>query len=154
MSGIKFFGKDQDGNAKAVKVNNDGIVQVARVWENGVNTIFEQEIRDTNGRYTNLIDVSEYAFVSLRIKNTLVANTDKVKVSFVFLPDVDTSGNTWLQDENGTIECTVGGGGYDITMITPDDYPVLNYLTKLRLRVEAKEIPTDGSLIIQAVCKR
>ena len=154
MSAIKFCGKDYDGNAKAVQVDNDGVTQVARVWKNEVVTIFDQELRNTNGIYTTLLDVSNYAFVSLRFKNTLVAGTGNVKVSVVFLPDVDTSGNTWLQDENGTIACTVGGGQYDVTMITPDDYPVLNYLTKLRLRVEAKEVPTDGRLLIQAVCKR
>lgn len=139
--------------AKGVSVNSDGkIVSVAeREWKQDAMIVLENSsIRDTNAitAKPSSNDVSSFAYVSLRIINSLDAD-----ISVKFYDDFHVTGGSVLEDINGNaIEINVPAktNATHNMIVTPDDIPALNLLHYLTLRVAAKTVPTSGTLSIYA----
>ena len=151
MSLLKMGGKAPDGTAKAVSVDAGGNVNVTRQWGADVFTVLPAtQIRDTNAISTiaNAVDVSGYGFVSLRFCNSL-----GVPVTVMFYGDMNEASDMWMtRPDKSYLSVTIPAT--DFTILTPEDIPELNYLRYIKLRIAAKEAPTQGSLIVQVVAKR
>ena len=150
---MKIAGKTSGAVAKGIRVDSDGklIVISEHEWtQTELVCLNASEIRDTNvvvAKPTNN-DVSRFAYISLRIVNSLDAS-----VSIQVYDDWHVTGGSVLKDINGsTIEITVPAkeSATQNIVVTPDDLPILNLLHYLTLRVQAKTTPTSGSLSIKA----
>lgn len=150
---MKIAGKTSNSTAKGVRVDSDGnILAVAkREWEQTLlEVLTDDEIRDTTAKKVKPSpnDVSSFAYISLRIVNSLDAD-----ISIQFYDDWHVTGGGVLKDIDGnafeiTVPAKVSATNYIV--VTPDDLPILNLLHYLTLRVAAKTTPTSGSLTIFA----
>lgn len=141
-----------NGNAKPIEADSSGNVKAKHMWEsNRFQVCYNLEVRDTAGHAVpeTAIDVSEYAIVSFRVINGLDQN-----VRVVIYDDVSTNGDYYAANaDNVPLSFTSPTGGY-VQVVTPDDIPQLNYLSKIKIRVSCATAPTSGKLTIWLYCKR
>lgn len=135
--------------AVGISVDADGIVETKRIFENTEVSIIDSAIRASTVLVLpeTPIDISEYAFVSLRVRSSL-----DVAVQINLYADVDT--NAWAVDAyDNPLQINIPVSNR-LFIITPEDFPAFNVLTKLKLRIAPASTPTTGSLKIWAVLKR
>ena len=148
MNVTPIGGKSPSSTLVGVAVDAAGVVKVKRVWETEKVTVMEStEIRDTNKHDTTALDVGDVGGVSLRIRNTtgkgftLSFYTDNVSGAYYMFGPSDSSLSVQIGTQVNSI-------------VTPDHAPVLNWLQKLKLRVQFDTAPTDGIVEISAMLKR
>ena len=106
---------------------------------------FKSEIRQS-------IDLSGWGTFSLRVGNTLKDENGNI-VSCNATLQFDQYGNSYntknAAGENVNIELP-----YGYVFITPEDYPLFNYLASIHLSVKADVTPASGAIQIFIVKKR
>lgn len=144
----------KSSNNTAVPFNGDasGNVYSKHIWETSTEDLLTTtEIRNTEQHNTLLADLAEWGTFSLRITNTLKA--DGVNVACSATPQFDQGGTSYnmknASGDNINIEIP-----YGYVFITPEDYPLFNYLSSFRLGITASTTPTSGSISIKIVKKR
>lgn len=141
-----------NGNAKPIEASSSGNLLTNHVWETKKQLLcYNLEIRDTNAHVTPgaALDVSDYAINSLRVSNGLGVN-----LSVNLYDDISPNNDTYAANsENTPISFTIPASSY-IQMITPEDIPQLNYLSKFKLMIVAASAPASGKLSIWLISKR
>ena len=139
--------------AVAAAGDSNGNAYTKHIWEYDTESLLaSNQIRDTSQHYSSTIDLSGWGTFSLRVANTLKdSNSSNIscyaKVQF---DQYNTSYNT--KDASGqdfSIELP-----YGYTFITPEDYPLFNYLASIHLGVTANATPSSGAIEIKIVKKR
>lgn len=146
---IKFGGKGSDGTAKAIATNNNGNLEVAKKWTFLDTEVLNEAISDTSNHFCTPVDVSEFGLNSIRIINT----TSK-EINVRLLQDVSTSSNTYLVNCDGSEYTLTIPAEARYYVITPETWPVLNYLHYLRILVSASTAPSSGSVKVHVMSKR
>ena len=147
---MKVCGKSPSNTAKAFAVDANGVALYKHVWEVEKVTIVNQAISDTSGHLypegTTNLDVSDFAMISLRIRNRADV---PVNVRIVF------NGN-FIQDINGDVDAyAIDIAANKQVIITGDDFPCLNVLPGFQIRYQYKTVPTNsGKLEIDLYKKR
>lgn len=140
-----------DAYAKTLMLNEDGAVLESHVWDGNITQIANEQIRNTSMLYKpqQPLDVSGYAINSLRFDNTL-----DQPVNVKLYQDDNASSPQLLNDLNGNnIGFTVPANKKGV-IVTAEDLPVLNYLTKIMLWMKCDTAPTEGALVVKVVGRR
>lgn len=150
---MRIAGRTSGGVAKPFLVDNNGNVGTTRTWEKTWVTIQENvEIRDASEHNLTAFDSSGVPMLSLRILNRLKdSDNNGVPVTVRFLTDVNTSNGYGLVDTDGASKSITIQPVYDYVIITPEDMPLLNYVSYIRLSVKAQSTPTSGVVSAYAV---
>lgn len=151
---MRIGGKADNNTVKGVSVSNDGYVRVEREWKVDATVLMQElEIRDTNAHWTNengALDVSDYAFVSIRVNSSLDAD-----VNVVFGEDTHNLTTSLAKDAQGVVigfSIPANTSGYFV--YTPNDIPFLAVVRRLSFRVTAQSAPTKGDFSITVYAKR
>lgn len=149
MGMMKFAGKNEDGNAQAIALTNEGVQKINRTWK-VEQTVLYNKMPDTDGTLMSM-DVSNYCLFSLYIENT----TD-VDIELQFTSP-NNQGSFWFLDSMGeypkiTIQAYSSGKGRHF--IIPEDMPIMNYIAWLNLRIGFTSAPTTGTLKVTVIGKR
>jgi hypothetical protein len=142
---MKVCGKNPDGNATALRMDEDGNVKIKRVWETEVQevvtlTVNAESKTGGNGEYVAVnrgidADVSEWGMVSLRVRNALSVSVTIYIVSDLLTDRLLLSSKILKNSDGNNISFTIPANSD--TIITPDDVPVLNYMSMFSFRVQA-----------------
>ena len=147
MSMLKIAGVDSNGQATAFKLDSEGRSEVVRTWSAEAVPVFaNEEIRATDAVWSSRVDVAKYATLSLRVWNGL-----DQPVSISFGVDTGSDSITIMKNYGGSnlgFTIPVGSG---VKMITPEEFPFLQYLQKIKVRAACSTAPTSGSLSISIV---
>lgn len=147
MNVTPFGAKSPTSTVVGVAADADGNLVTKKVWENPVTTIFSGTYSDTGNHTQEAVDVSDCGLFSLR-----VANTTDAAVTFTFASDV-TSNDIALKNAGG-VDCAISVvANKRFMMLTPDDYPFLQWIRNLRLIVHFETVPSTGSLTVYLVKK-
>lgn len=116
-------------------------IGMARDWSNTQEEIGYPglEIRDTSTHPVGSVDLSQYAFASLRVANNL-----GVPVTLNFYDDRTTTSTMWMKRSDGSFIGVGIPAGQCI--ITPDDFPEMVYMKYLRPIVTASSAPESGNI--------
>lgn len=147
---LPIGGKSDNNTVRGVAVSNNGEVKTNKIWDVSVVDILDnEEIRDTTAFPTDKVELNTAGLVSLRIRNRL-----GVPVSIQLYIDIGDQTFT-MYDANGDIfELNIPDTGGHWMIITDNDWYVLNYLSYIKLRIQASSTPTEGTLSIKAVIKK
>lgn len=153
---MKIGGKNPQGNATAICVDETGNVGVRRVWEikqaNVSELVRDSSTLQANGTYAiygPTFDVSGWGMVSLRIENKL-----SVPVKIYFYND--TNIYNILRNTDGD-QISFSAAANADTIVTPDDFPLLNYMKTIKLMVSAANTVDNDegkSVKVIAIMKR
>lgn len=149
MKLMPIGGKSTNNTAIPVSVDNNGNINIKRIWQNKKITLMNAEsIRDTSAYTTisTVCDCKQSAMVSLRFYNTL-----GVPVTINIYNDNSAAGSDYMKDFYGSVLSFTVPGGY--TIVTPDDLPCLKYIEYLKLRIQATQAPTSGAFTALAYLK-
>lgn len=147
---LKVAGKSESGTAKPMLVTNEGSPIVTRDWRSMVEVLYpETEVRTDTYKLIKSTKVKDYGLISLRILNTLDSDLRMVFCG-EYYGDVDNRYLIRDMASNNYIEINIGKG---YSIITPDDFPILNYLETLYFQIKAETTPTEGVLAIWGVYK-
>ena len=148
MNVTPIGGKSPSSTLVGIAVDAYGVTKTKKEWENPVETIFEGTYEDTVVHTQTGVAVSDCGLFSLR-----VANTTDSTVNLTFRSDV-TSNDVALKNPEGTnYEINVAQDSR-FMMITPDDYPFMQWIRNLRLGIKFNAVPTTGTLTIYLVKKK
>ena len=147
---LKIAGKASDETAKPFALDNDGHALAVRKWHSMSEILYpETEVRTDTYKIVRSENIRDYGLISLRIDNTLGVN-----IHLIFLKEYDYSvdGRKIMRDasSNNYLEMDIGQG---YTIITPDEFPFLNYLEILCFQFKAESVPTEGTVKIWGVYK-
>lgn len=137
---MRIAARKPNATATPVSADSDGRVITNRTWKKVWETIEEGvELRDVSGYDLPAIDVRDVPLYSLRFLNRLGK-----PVTVALKTDVNTTNGYGLCDKDGQdIYITIQpNNGY--TMVTFNDFPELQWVQYLRMRVRAIEAPTSG----------
>lgn len=151
MSMLKIAGNDSNGVARALRTNENGNAQIEHVWKIEEIPVFSSlSIRDTSAHWSPRIDLSGYAIVSMRIKNTLDSS-----VRLQCAVDIGGSDSTeyLYSATNSNLNLTLETST-NMKLLTPDEYPWLQYLHYLKFRASCDSAPNSGSLTVTVVGRR
>lgn len=157
---IKMGGKAvTSGVAKPVLLTEDGNQIVLRKWNSMVEELYPlTEIRNTSYRTITTTAVKDYGLISLRINNQLYHMEGDTKVynpiKLLFLGEyVDHSGGKiYVRNATSNEYYSIDiGGGY--TILTPDEFPFMNYFEKMSIAFKAIASPEAGDIQIWGVYK-
>ena len=150
MSMLKVAGTNADGVPKSFRTDSDGRAEVTHKWvTDEIQFVSGVQIRETGGAWSDRLNVREYATISLR-----VYNSHDQPVSIIFGRDYSTESTTYLKNYGGSnIGFTVPADSGS-RMITPEEFPFLQYLENVKVRYECSTAPTAGALYITIVGKR
>lgn len=157
MKLIPFGGKTPSNTAAAVAVDANGKLDTVKTWG------FEEEALvsgstswitpSTTAKYTNALDVSDCAMVSLCVMSAAKNSSSAVvPVTFTFLRTDSESSTEVLKDADGNAISFTLSNGYHL--ITPDDFPILKYLKYLHLRVQSSAAVSSGQVNVKVYRKR
>lgn len=152
MALLKMAGRNSQNNAVAVACEDNGNMKMNRNWKQEFKTIISgKEIRGTEVVTTcndeQCFDCSQYAFVSLRVKNSLDAD-----IEITFYEDEWVTTTDWVKGLDGTyMKLVIPKGGF--FFITPEDFPYLKYCKNLKMRIQPTSAASSGALTIKAVGK-
>lgn len=156
MAMMRIAGKKANGTAAGVRVNNDGILNSIRVLDVISPTVIldETALRDTEAIDTTAVecDVYKYPVNSIVIKTSLDAAVNAI------LQDGSYLANTgYMRKLDGSViqfDIPAKTGQADnYFIITADDLPEIDYIRFLKLRLQAKDTPTEGTIKIMVVHK-
>lgn len=154
MSMFKFAGKNDNGTASAVHVNNNGNMYVERVLPERTLTYLldGEEVRDSVARTTvdTECDAYKYPVNAIVIETTLDAN-----VNFILLDGAHKNSTNWLYDiNNAVISFGIPAvSSKKVFIITDIDIPAIDSIKFLKLRYNAVTVPTQGTLTIKVIHK-
>lgn len=150
MSMLKVAGTNADGIPKSFRTDNDGKIVVKHEWiTEEIQIVSGLELRDTTNVWSDRLDVGEYATISLRVNNT-----HNKPVSVIFGRDYSSTSTVYLKNYGGSnIGFTIPADSGS-RMITPEEFPFLQYIHNIKLNCKCSEAPTEGSLYITVVGKR
>lgn len=146
MALFKIAGRNDSGNASSFSLNDSGEAKVQHQWKfERISLINSQtSIRSTDDIWTDTIDVSKFATFSLRISSSL---DQPVAVNFGY--DGSSTNTSYLKNYGGSnIGFTIPSDFVGVRMITPEDIPNLQYIGKIRLKLQCSTAPTSGSVSI------
>ena len=144
---MRIAGRTSGGVAVPMLAETDGSVDVKRKWKKEwVMLIADTEVRDTNAINATVLDLRDIPMCSLRVVNRL-----GVPVTLSFYTDVNTSNGYALNDTNGVAKTITVQHSMGYQIITPEDFPLLNYVQYLRIKAVASSAPSSGIFNIAAV---
>lgn len=140
--------RTDDSGALLTKAN--GVFPTKHIWEVNPVTIFNNEsVVYGTPIVSTALDVSEYAFVSLRVSSTVDA-----PIFIRFLTDISSGGSQWISLANGEDYVITIPNGNNLRVITLDDVPLLSTLKYLKLRINTSSSGATGNVTVIAMCKR
>ena len=148
MNVTPFGAKSPTDTVVGVSADSNGNIITKKIWENPVSTIFKGSYNDTVNHTQDAVDVSDCALFSLRIENQTSS-----EVTFTFRSDV-TSNDVALKNADGQDYSITVPADKRFMMITPDDYPYLQWMRKLRLSIAFKTAVSSGTLTVYLVKKK
>lgn len=150
MSMLKVAGTNADGIPKSFRTDPDGRAEVTHKWiTDEIQFVSNVQIRGTEGAWSDRVDVGEYATISLR-----VYNSHDQPVTIIFGRDYAAESTTYLKNYGGSnIGFTIPADSGS-RMITPEEFPFLQYLKNVKVRYECSTAPTSGALYMTIVGKR
>lgn len=150
MSMLKVAGTNADGIPKSFRTDPDGRAEVTHKWiTDEIQFVSNVQIRGTEGAWSDRVDVGEYATISLR-----VYNSHDQPVTIIFGRDYAAESTTYLKNYGGSnIGFTIPADSSS-RMITPEEFPFLQYLENVKVRYECSTAPTSGALYMTIVGKR
>lgn len=141
---IRIAGKTSNDTASGIAVTAEGNVKQNHVWDQYAERIVDVIPTDTTSVTIGIdtpIMLNKYAVTSLRIYN----NTG-VNVRIRFLHDNVADSALYLRDADGNdVEITIPTSASRVISITPNDFPILNYLNRLKFTYGCTETPTNTS---------
>lgn len=131
-------------------LDNKGQLKTTKDFSITIETIMNGEsIRDTSAHdATTALNISEYAYTSMRIENSL----DSV-LTIYFRNDRTTGSTSYLIRPDGSY-MSISIPSKATVIVTPNDLPELPYLNLLRPIVVCSTTPTEGTLSIRVICKK
>ena len=146
---LKVAGVDENGQPKGIRTDLNGRTEIAHKWEADEVSVFsETQIRDTSAVWSDRVNVSKYATISLRVQNT-----HDQPVGVIFGVDTGANSTTYLKNYGGsTLGFTIPASS-DVRLITPEEFPFLQYIKNIRIRCSCSTAPTAGSLSVTIVGK-
>lgn len=145
-------------SAKGLRTDDSGVLltkandvfPTKHIWEVNPVTILDYEpVVYGTPILTTPLDVSEYAFVSLRVSSTVDA-----PIFIRFLTDVSSGGGQWITLADGEDYAITIPKGNTMRAITLDDIPLLSTLKYLKLRINVSTSGATGNVTVIAMCKR
>lgn len=145
-------------SAKGIRTDDSGVLLIKandvfptkHIWEVNPVTIFDNEsVVYGTPIVSTALDVSEYAFVSLRVQSTVDA-----PIFIRFLTDISSGGSQWLSLPDGEDYFITIPNGNNLRVITLDDVPLLSTLKYLKLRINTSSSSATGNVTVIAMCKR
>lgn len=138
--------------AKGVSVDENGVIKVKHIWETDLINIANAESVEYGAPLmlpSEKLDVSEYAFVSLR-----VASTVNAPIYIRFISDLSKSSTTWLTKSDGEDYVITIPVADKTRVLTPDDIPFLSCLRYLQIRVSTATQSASGTVSVDVMLKR
>lgn len=140
--------RTDDSGALLTKAN--GVFPTKHIWEvNPVTILNNEPVVYGTPVVSTALDVSEYAFVSLRVSSTVDA-----PIFIRFLSDVSSGGSQWVTLADGEDYAITIPKGNTLRAITLDDVPLLSTLKYLKLRINVSSSSATGNVTVIAMCKR
>ena len=123
-------------------------IEEMKTWSNTIETVASmEEIRDTSSHALGSVDLSGYAFASIRINNSL-----GVPCTMNLYDDRLEASTNWMMRPDGSfVSVNIPAGS---SIITDDDLKELPYLKLFRPIIIASSAPTSGYIIIQIVGRK
>ncbi len=147
---MRIAGRTSGGTAVPMLADTDGNIGTTRKWKKEWVTIQSAlQIRDTSDHDVDAYDVSGIPTFSLRVLNRV-----KVPITIWLRTDVNTSNGYALCDKDGVDQSITIAPTNSYVVITPDDWPVLNYVRYLRLTIKAQSTPAEGYVEVSLVTVR
>lgn len=147
---MRIAGRTSAGTAVPMLADSNGNIGTTRTWKKEWVTIqSDLEIRDTDEHNMPVMDVSEIPTYSLRFLNRL-----GVPVTISFLSDVNQSNGYALVGSDAVVKSITLQPTNRYIIITPEDFPILNYIRLLRLEVRASSAPESGAFSAYMVTVR
>ena len=149
---MKIGGKTPSNTVKGVAVNADGKLDTVKTWDMPIVELFSDTVSDTEGHLATNLDLSPYPLVSLRIKNQT-----GVPVDITPLVDLwDNTNGLSLKYINGSTLTFQVPSDSNYFIVMPNDYPWLNYVKYLKLRIQATDTPAaeTPTLSVWAVVRK
>lgn len=147
---IRIAGRTPSGTAVPMAADANGNIGTTRKWKKEwVALQTALEIRDTDDHHLTAYDVSDIPVFSLRIINRL-----QVPVTIWLRSDVNTTNGYALVDKDAVDQKVTLAPTNAYITITPDDWPILNYIRYLRITVTASSAPTEGTFEAYMVAMR
>ena len=149
MSMLKVAGSNANNAPKSLRTDDDGKLIVRHEWiVEEIALVDALQIRDTVEHWCDRLDLSKYATFSLRVYNS----HDK-PVSIIFGRDYSSESTVYLKNFGGaTLGFTIPASSGS-RMVTPEEFPFLQYLHSIKLRSACSTAPTNGGLYITVVGK-
>lgn len=140
--------RTDDSGVLLTKAN--GVFPTKHIWEvNPITILNNESVVYGTPIVTTALDVSEYAFVSLRVSSTVNA-----PIFIRFLTDVSSGGSQWLSLADGEDFVITIPNGDKLRVITFDDVPLLSAMKYLKLRINTSSSSAAGNVTVVAMCKR
>lgn len=157
MSFLKVGGRYIDGDdeiAKPLSVSENGSAHVSRINEIEIVTIFDAVAkRDTQTMLFNgedAIDISDWTSCCILLSNRL-----DVDASITLYMQSDKSSSNYLKNASGaTITIPLPHVNTGEMIITPDDFPILNWLRYFKGGVYFSTAPSSGTFSLKLMRKR
>lgn len=130
-------------------LDNNGQLKTTKNFGTTIETIMNGEsIRDTSTHDATALNISEYAYTSIRFENSL----DSV-LTIYFRNDRTTGSSSYLIRPDGSY-MSISIPSKSTVIVTPNDLPELPYLNLLRPISVCSTTPTEGTLSIRVICKK
>ena len=145
--------KSPSSTVVGISADATGNLKTIKVWDNELIEVYNMDAlpESTATIWTDNIDVSNAGAVSLRFFSNSDAEYEIQLGNDMF--------NTKyaLRDLQGEYHKIIIPSGSKLTkyiIVTPDELPILQWLTKLHIAIIPKSVPTTGRLRIWAVLKK
>lgn len=148
---MRIAGRTSEGTAVPMAADTNGNIGITRKWKKEwiILQPTSLEIRDTSAHYLDAYDVSDIPLYSLRVINRL-----KVPITLSLRTDVNTTNGYSLADKDGVTQSITIPHNMGYITITPEDWPILNYIRYLRITITAQTAPTEGAAEVYIVPMR
>lgn len=138
--------------AKGIATDENGAIHSKHIWETEAVRIADNESLTYGTALvfpSEKLDISEYAFCSLRVASAVDA-----PIFIRFVSDVSKSSTAWMTKADGEDFVITIPNGNMLRVITPDDVPFLSCMRYLQVRVSTATQSATGAVTIYAMLKR
>jgi hypothetical protein len=144
---LKVAGNNENGSPRAFLTDDAGRTVTVRKWTaDEIAAVENLQIRTTDASWSNRVDVSGFSTISLR-----VSNAHDQPVSLIFGMDVGEDNTVYLKNYGGTNLGFTIPANSGVRMITPEEFPFLQYLKYVKVRCSCGTAPTSGYLTITII---
>lgn len=152
--GGRYIDENSDEYAKPLAVSEDGSAYISRRNEVEVITVFDAvSKRDTDTMLfygENTIDISDWTSCCMLLSNKL-----DVDASLKLFSQTFKNSSQYLKNVNGeTIVIPLPHITTGEIIITPDDFPILNYLRYFKGGIYFSTAPSSGTFSLSLIRKR